>query len=166
LKCENCLGTGFNCGIPGETCHVCKGTGTKTFPFYKKALALFTRTQEAQIQKGLAKYPEPFNPHNWTPEELLNHALEETVDLTHYLVGLKELLDVKDEQIQSLHKHWSLAMDSLMEKNKEIERLKHEVDQLKQLTRNAWIKPLPKKSPFEEQYDMNFNPHFDQDDQH
>lgn len=69
-------------------------------PFYKKALQLFTRTQEAQIQKGMEKYPEPFNPHSWTPEELLNHALEETVDLTHYLVGLKELLDEKDKEIE------------------------------------------------------------------
>jgi phosphopantetheine adenylyltransferase len=69
-------------------------------PFYKKALALFTNTQEAQIKKGLAKYTEPFNPHHWTPEELLNHALEETVDLTHYLVGLKELLDAKDKEIE------------------------------------------------------------------
>lgn len=73
-----------------------------TTPFYQKALALFTRTQKAQIKKGLDKYPEPFNPHNWTPEELLNHALEETVDLTHYLVGLKELLDQKDKEIEDL----------------------------------------------------------------
>jgi hypothetical protein len=69
-------------------------------PFYQKALRLFTRTQEAQIQKGLAKYPNPFNPHEWTSDELLNHALEETVDLTHYLVGLKELLDTKDKELK------------------------------------------------------------------
>jgi hypothetical protein len=71
-----------------------------TTPFYKKALELFTRTQKAQIQKGLDKYPEPFNPHSWSPDELLNHALEETVDLTHYLVGLKDLLDAKDSFIK------------------------------------------------------------------
>ena len=71
-------------------------------PFYKKALALFTSTQKAQIEKGLAKYPEPFNPHNWTTEELLNHALEEVVDCTHYLVGLKEVLDKKDEELDYL----------------------------------------------------------------
>lgn len=65
-----------------------------TTPFYEKALSLFTKTQEAQIEKGMRKYPEPFNPHSWSPDELLNHALEETVDLTHYLVGLKEQLDV------------------------------------------------------------------------
>jgi hypothetical protein len=71
-----------------------------TTPFYKKALDLFTRTQKAQIQKGLDKYPEPFNPHSWSPDELLNHALEETVDLTHYLVGLKDLLDEKDKELK------------------------------------------------------------------
>jgi hypothetical protein len=74
----------------------------KTTPFYQKALRLFTKTQENQIQKGLQKYPEPFNPHSWTPDELLNHALEESVDLVHYLVGLKELLDAKDKEIEHL----------------------------------------------------------------
>jgi hypothetical protein len=71
-------------------------------PFYEKARNLFLRTQDAQIQKGLLKYPEPFNPHSWSPQELLTHALEETVDLTHYLVGLKEQLDAKDDYIKQL----------------------------------------------------------------
>lgn len=71
-------------------------------PFYRKALDLFTKTQTNQVHKGLKKYAEPFNPHSWTPDELLNHALEETVDLTHYLVGLKELLDAKDKEIELL----------------------------------------------------------------
>ncbi len=71
-------------------------------PFYEKARNLFLRTQDAQIQKGLLKYPEPFNPMSWTPQELLNHALEEAVDLTHYLVGLKEQLDAKGAYIEQL----------------------------------------------------------------
>jgi hypothetical protein len=78
-------------------------------PFYELALRLFTRTQRNQIQKGLEKYPEPFNPRNWTPGELLNHALEETVDLTHYLVGLKTLLDDKDEEINQLKHELALV---------------------------------------------------------
>jgi hypothetical protein len=73
-----------------------------TTPFYEKARNLFLRTQDAQIQKGLLKYPEPFNPMSWTPQELLNHALEESVDLVHYLVGLKEQLDKKDDEITIL----------------------------------------------------------------
>lgn len=111
-----------------------------TTPFYQKALALFTRTQKAQIKKGLEKYPEPFNPHNWTPEELLNHALEETVDLTHYLVGLKELLDAKDKEIEALRS-----------------KLRITEKVLAQTRTHYGVKPAylkPSKSP----YDMNFNP--------
>jgi hypothetical protein len=71
-------------------------------PFYEKALTLFTQTQNKQIFKGLKKYPEPFNPHSWTSDELLDHALEEAVDLTHYIVGLKEKLDVQADYIEHL----------------------------------------------------------------
>lgn len=102
-----------------------------TTPFYKKALELFTRTQKAQIQKGLDKYPEPFNPHSWSPDELLNHALEETVDLTHYLVGLKELLDTKDEEMRSAIKTVVDAKDSFIkQQNDEIVGLKYMNKQL------------------------------------
>jgi hypothetical protein len=73
-----------------------------TTPFYEKARNLFLKTQDAQIHKGLQKYPEPFNPFSWTPQELLNHGLEEAVDLVHYLVGLKEQLDKQAEYIKQL----------------------------------------------------------------
>jgi hypothetical protein len=114
-------------------------------PFYEKAKELWQKTQNAQILKGLQKYPEPFNPHSWTPEQLLNHALEETVDLTHYLVGLKELLDAKDEEINSLKK---------------------EIAGLKRV--NKLVSSLPKKSPFEEQAMLvprRTTPYDDLDDQ-
>ena len=100
----------------------------------------------------MEKYPNAFNPFEWTPEELLNHALEETVDLTHYLVGLKELLDAKDKEIERLER--------LVQAHHEVGQGYHrEIVLLRQ-----------KKSPFETQeealrYDMNFNPHFDIDDQ-
>lgn len=131
-------------------------------PFYKKALALFTSTQANQIKKGMEKYQEPFNPHSWSPQELLNHALEETVDLTHYLVGLKEQIDRKDERIEKL-------VAKLVLKDKEIADLKEELEVergFKTLYAREVNKLVKKqKSPFEEQYDINFNPHFDQDDQ-
>lgn len=128
-------------------------------PFYKKALSLFTKTQEQQIKKGLAKYPEPFTPSHWTPEELLKHALEETVDLTHYLVGLKELLDAKDQEIADLKIELKCEKDRATMYAREVLKLTSKKVLIPDL-RN-----LQKKSPFEEQYDMNFNPHFDQDDQ-
>jgi hypothetical protein len=126
-------------------------------PFYEKAKALWQRTQDAQILKGLQKYPEPFNPHSWTPEQLLNHALEETVDLTHYLVGLKELLDAKDKEIQD----W---IDAVRSKDKEIANLKANENGWKEkaikyetlydkvcMERENLKRLVPKKSPFEEQ---------------
>jgi hypothetical protein len=137
--------------------------------FYKKALQLFTRTQEAQIQKGLAKYPEPFNPHSWSPDELLNHALEETVDLTHYLVGLKELLDAKDKEIEDLK--YLLAQEKAKVRYIPEKALVPDLSNLE--TKPAVIRVS--KSPFEEmmeqakrsnypreKYDMNFNPHLEE----
>jgi hypothetical protein len=119
-----------------------------TTPFYKKALELFTRTQKAQIQKGLDKYPEPFNPYSWSPDELLNHALEETVDLTHYLVGLKDLLDVKDYEIRQLHK--------------EIRRLKRDLCQYM-----PQDEPKPVRNLKEEGINIESLPKYsDQDDQY
>jgi hypothetical protein len=73
-----------------------------SYPFYKKARELWMNTQTNQIIKGLEKYPEPFTPSHWTANELLDHALEESVDLVHYIVGLKELLDAKDAEIERL----------------------------------------------------------------
>ena len=82
-------------------------------PFYMLARRLWKHTQDSQIQKGIEKYPEPFNPRSWSPQELLNHALEEAVDLTHYLVGLKVLLDDKDDEIRNLKHQIALAQGEL-----------------------------------------------------
>jgi hypothetical protein len=72
--------------------------------FYQKALDLWRQTQINQIMKGLEKYHEPFTPRHWTADQLLNHALEESVDLVHYVVGLKELLDDREAEIKRLTK--------------------------------------------------------------
>lgn len=117
------------------------------FPFYEKAKELWQTTQKQQIIKGLKKYPEPFNPHSWTPEELLNHALEETVDLTHYLVGLKELLDAKDQEINKLENR-IIYLERQLSSKPNI---------------NFEDEPLPVIKP-----NINFenHPYFDADDQH
>lgn len=62
----------------------------ENYPFYERARKLWEKTQEQQIVKGLHKYEEPFTPAHWTSEQLLDHALQESVDLVHYLVGMQE----------------------------------------------------------------------------
>lgn len=126
-----------------------------TTPFYKKALDLFTSTQARQIEKGIQKYPEPFNPFSWTPTELLNHALEETVDLTHYLVGLKELLDGKDHEIKQL--------------KKKIQKLTYELSKEEYENRPVYKIVNGKITPqLKENIEVRYSGplYFDQDDQH
>lgn len=68
------------------------------YPFYQKARNLWAQTQINQIIKGLTKYGTPLVPRNHTADELVTHALEEAVDLTHYIVALKEVIDELEEK--------------------------------------------------------------------
>jgi hypothetical protein len=74
----------------------------KMTPFYNKVLNTWRNTQTHQINKGAEKYPEPFNPESWTSKELLNHAMEEAVDLTTYLVGLYTHIENLENEIKRL----------------------------------------------------------------
>jgi hypothetical protein len=64
---------------------------------YKDANFAWQRTQVKQIIKGAEKYPEPLNPFSWTGTELVEHALQESVDQVHYLTGL--LAQIKEMEI-------------------------------------------------------------------
>src|SRR5690554_6525065 len=88
--------------------------------FYTKVLDFFTNTQASQIIKGSKKYPEPFNPESWTPRELLQHGLEEAVDLTTYLVGLYEKVEELEKENAELK---SLLKDRDEKVNEGIQRL-------------------------------------------
>jgi len=70
--------------------------------FYKLARSKWLTVQNNQIQKGAEKYPTPFDPGEWTSEELVNHGLEENIDQFHYIVGLGEKLKEKDKRILEL----------------------------------------------------------------
>lgn len=98
----------------------------KTYPFYASARDQWLATQDRQIKKGLAKYPEAFNPFSWTPQQLVDHALEESVDLTHYLVGLKTLIDAKDAEIVTLKEKAKGLRAELEVRNWLIDRLNRE----------------------------------------
>lgn len=57
-------------------------------PFYREAAEKMERIRQGQIAKGAEKYPEPFNPDDWTDEQLEEHALMEVADLIHYIPGM------------------------------------------------------------------------------
>lgn len=57
-------------------------------PFYDEANEYREMVRNEQILKGAEKYPEPFNPFSWTPEQLIQHFMQENVDQSHYAFGL------------------------------------------------------------------------------
>lgn len=72
--------------------------------FYKTARAVWLSVQNKQIQKGAEKYPNPFDPGEWSNDELANHALEENVDQAHYIVGMKQRMNEQEKRILQLEK--------------------------------------------------------------
>jgi hypothetical protein len=60
---------------------------------YKDANFLYNRTQYKQMEKAAEKYPNPLNVNDWDADEVINHALEEMVDLSHYITLMKYKLD-------------------------------------------------------------------------
>jgi predicted RNase H-like nuclease (RuvC/YqgF family) len=95
-----------------------------SYPFYQKCRELWMKTQINQVIKGLQKYPEPFDPMHWTPNEIVNHAMEEAVDLVHYLVGLSEHVENLESKIKNLNR-------TVTEKEQEIAHLKYVIASFK-----------------------------------
>ena len=78
-------------------------------PFYAEASNYREHIRLGQIMKGAEKYPEPYNPDNYTAKEQIEHFMQENVDQAHYAYGLY------------------VTCMKLMEENAE---LKHRLDQL------------------------------------
>lgn len=68
--------------------------------FYKEAHQIWQDIQQEQIRKGAEKYPLPFNPDNWTENELLQHAMQENVDQVHYMYGMYLKIKQRNEVIK------------------------------------------------------------------
>ena len=71
------------------------------WPFYQKAHEMREHERQAQILKGAYKYPQPFTPSDWSPRQLLSHALQENIDQAHYIVGLYDLLEDMEQRHRS-----------------------------------------------------------------
>jgi uncharacterized protein YaaN involved in tellurite resistance len=89
-----------------------------TYPFYKKCRDLWTETQVNQIIKGLEKYKEPLTPKHHTPKQLVTHAIEEAVDLTHYIVALGE----QNEELTETVYRQTVTIAALEERIEYLER--------------------------------------------
>lgn len=81
-----------------------KLTALLSHPFYIKAKEQFEVVRQGQIVKGAEKYNEPFTPSSWTNAQLGQHALEEVVDLNHYLCGMIERMEYQNNYILLLEK--------------------------------------------------------------
>ncbi|QGF21765.1 hypothetical protein Sam46_gp66 [Bacillus phage vB_BcM_Sam46] len=71
-------------------------------PFYQRANEYREEERRNQIVKGSEKYPTPFEPMEWTPKQLLQHAMQENVDQAHYIYGLYEWIEEMENEISSL----------------------------------------------------------------
>lgn len=83
---------------------------------YDESLQDWKETQREQITKGLKKYNKPLTPKDLSFTELYNHAMEESVDLTHYLTAIKR--KVKDLEVDN-----ALLRAELAIKTYQLERL-------------------------------------------
>lgn len=77
-------------------------------PFYAKVREIVADVEHQQIIKGAEKYPEPFNPHNWTPKELLQHLMQELRDGQVYGVGLFELIEKLEKEVAAERRGFDL----------------------------------------------------------
>lgn len=110
-------------------CDSCKKAAEKrrkhfNHPFYALSREEWIKTQQAQIEKGAEKYPEPFTPSSWSNEQLVEHAIQENVDQLHYIVGMKERMEQQEQEIKKL-KEENKLIDSVADSNAiECERLR------------------------------------------
>lgn len=84
--------------------------------FYEEARSLWITTQEDQMKKGLEKYGEPFDPFSWSPEQLLNHFIQENVDQQHYAYGLYKHIAALQEEVKTLREEKDALLRTLHSK--------------------------------------------------
>jgi hypothetical protein len=105
--------------------------------FYKESEAYREQIRIGQIIKGAHKYPEPFDPFNWSPKELLAHAMQENVDQAHYEYGLYLWIDRMIQQLEKAEKLIKSHEEVGKKYHQEIIELKKERDEWKHEARLA-----------------------------
>jgi hypothetical protein len=89
---------------------------------YRDANFLYNRVQLKQMEKATEKYENPLNSSDWSSDEIVNHALEEMVDLSHYITLVKYRFDEYKKEIEDLTEmanYWKIKYKSLLNKEGE-----------------------------------------------
>ena len=95
-------------------------------PFYQEVDAKDQEIKEQQWMKAAKKYPRPFSPDDWTPQELLTHFLQENYDQRVYGVALGQKLEDAEKETESLRRENNV----LREKVEELEEIIKELSEI------------------------------------
>ncbi|QEG13493.1 hypothetical protein PPK14_gp19 [Bacillus phage vB_BspS_SplendidRed] len=95
-------------------------------PFYQEVDTKDQEIKEQQWMKAAKKYPRPFSPDDWTPQELLTHFLQENYDQRVYGVALGQKLEDAEKETKSLRRE----NEALREKVAELEEIINELSGL------------------------------------
>lgn len=71
---------------------------------YKEARKFTEEIRTEQILKGAEKYPVPLGDADWTPEQLVHHAMQENIDQAHYLTMLAFEIRMLKTKVERLEK--------------------------------------------------------------
>lgn len=103
-------------------------------PFYQEVDAKDQEIKEQQWMKAAKKYPRPFSPDDWTPQELLTHFLQENYDQRVYGVALgQKLEDAEREKEELFDRNEELSCENKALRNK-IAELEELIEKWKELS--------------------------------
>jgi hypothetical protein len=77
---------------------------------YKEARMMTEEIRVEQILKGAAKYPIPLGDAEWTPEQLVHHAMQENIDQNHYLVMLLHEIKKLQKELDFYKEYYNMEM--------------------------------------------------------
>ncbi|SMQ75914.1 hypothetical protein SAMN05444673_2564 [Bacillus sp. OV166] len=93
-------------------------------PFYQDANQYREKVRVGQIVKGSKKYPEPFTTASWSNEEIIEHAMQENVDQTHYIYAALERMQALQNDLRELEEENIWLNKQLLQAKETIRDLK------------------------------------------
>ncbi|CAA66501.1 unnamed protein product [Bacillus phage SPP1] len=95
-------------------------------PFYKEVDKEGERIKREQLYKAANKYDKPFNPNDWTAEQLKDHFLQENYDQKVYGVALAWKLEEYEDKLKALEEENEDLKNELKEMSERVHDLKFE----------------------------------------